>query len=241
MHEIWYSHPSEDEGQAEVREHTVVFLPVLPPGTRLEPLEVYCQLGPAGVAKDGIPKEANKDPPEQHQRAHGVGGVAVKPLLLSLDGLLDYDLDDCGEKVFEVSLFGEKVSEFLQREHGRVVCRALLQTKKCQDLEAVAVAQDSQAVQPTTDPELIKPKRHKSAFESGSNNSGAKYDNSVMQAFKYFDVGSCGYIRAADLEAILYNLDDELPRRVVHNTVCKISDYSHHVNYLPLCMLPNQS
>eukprot|EP01116_Phalansterium_solitarium_P016926 TRINITY_DN4035_c0_g1_i7.p1 TRINITY_DN4035_c0_g1~~TRINITY_DN4035_c0_g1_i7.p1 ORF type:complete len:517 (-),score=56.67 TRINITY_DN4035_c0_g1_i7:183-1709(-) len=52
---------------------------------------------------------------------------STKPELvaLSLDGLLDYTIDDKNERTFEVSLFAEFFKEMLQRDYGTVVAAAL--------------------------------------------------------------------------------------------------------------------
>lgn len=42
----------------------------------------------------------------------------MKVMSISLDGLLDYNLDDKLEKTFELSLFAESFHEMLQRKHA---------------------------------------------------------------------------------------------------------------------------
>ena len=58
---------------------------------------------------------------------------------------------------------------------------------------------------------------------------------SPTQAFLFFDKAGCGYLRASDLEKILYNLDAELPRRVVHGLVSAQRGERDRIDYLSLC------
>jgi hypothetical protein len=46
-------------------------------------------------------------------------------MTISLDGLLDYNIDDRLEKTFEVSLFAEAFSEYLQSKFGDVIFATL--------------------------------------------------------------------------------------------------------------------
>jgi len=49
----------------------------------------------------------------------------LKSALISLDGLLEYDLEDDYEDTFEVSLFAENFNEMLQRDFGKNILNAV--------------------------------------------------------------------------------------------------------------------
>jgi hypothetical protein len=57
----------------------------------------------------------------------------IKIMAISLDGLLDYNIDDRLEKTFEVSLFAESFHEFLQRKFGRVILETIRRAKLMQE------------------------------------------------------------------------------------------------------------
>ena len=65
----------------------------------------------------------------------------MKLQLISLDGLLDYNLDDIMEKTFEVSLFAELFYEMLQHRSAIVIAEALRDSQRQAESEEAAIRQ----------------------------------------------------------------------------------------------------
>ncbi|KAL0476599.1 hypothetical protein AKO1_006043 [Acrasis kona] len=134
-----------------------------------------------------------------------------KGLIISLDGLLDYNLDDRLEKTFEVSLFAEAFSEYLQHLYGTKILSILEQYARVNDSqedderEAKRVKlEENQTKEPTVD------------FTLSS--------DEMLLAFRYFDRNNCGYLRAEDLEIILHNLGAGYSRGFVQDIVSRSTD-----------------
>eukprot|EP00668_Euglena_longa_P015330 GGOE01019401.1.p1 GENE.GGOE01019401.1~~GGOE01019401.1.p1 ORF type:complete len:851 (-),score=124.55 GGOE01019401.1:128-2407(-) len=83
--------------------------------------------GAEEVTKEEIRKEAD-------ERARKRNTVC-KPMVISLDGLLDYDIDDNYEKTAEVSLFAEGFHEMLQQEFGQRILHFLRAKKELEKKE----------------------------------------------------------------------------------------------------------
>lgn len=50
-------------------------------------------------------------------------------MLISLDGLLDYDENDKDEQTFELSLFAENFNEMLMKTYGDIILKKLIKEK----------------------------------------------------------------------------------------------------------------
>lgn len=74
-------------------------------------------LGADDKEKESVPSQPLLLATTQHEKLQ----QNVKCMPISLDGLLDYNLDDRLEKTFEVSLFAEAFSEYLQVRFGQQV------------------------------------------------------------------------------------------------------------------------
>jgi len=91
--------------------------------------------------------------------------------VISLDGLLDYSLDDVSEKTFEVSLFAEQFNEMLQRDSAHQILQALLRVPD----------QSSTSSSSTTPSSVVKRKReedHQSMDEDHKKTKSSSKDKS---------------------------------------------------------------
>lgn len=88
-------------------------------------------------------KEMSKEPAIliTYQRLRHTKGM--KPMLISIDGLLEYNLNDRQEATFEVSLFGELFSMMLGRDFGTLILDNLLSyVPPASEAKTVAVANE---------------------------------------------------------------------------------------------------
>lgn len=225
--------------------------------------------------------------------------TVVRPMVISLDGLLDYDADDVYEKTVEVSLFAEAFHEMLQRDFGRTILDFLQEKRRWDKREkelrrakrkAEAEAEERKRQKQEAD---SKPKEEGPSEDSGMNedkpeggteqeeekeveeavkakeaegvdaevgeplpsesvqpepkavetaeqeeqDAQDKLRAEARKAFQFFDKADCGYLRASDVEKILYNLDMELPRRLVHDLVSSQAERDR-VDYVALLKRP---
>ena len=58
---------------------------------------------------------------------------------ISLDGLLDYDVEDRDEGTLEMNLFAENFAEMLARDYGRLILSALYAERYCILLKMTAL------------------------------------------------------------------------------------------------------
>ena len=84
---------------------------------------------PEPVVIEGLPEEACLVPRPRWTEGDDKG-KQFKCMILSLDGLLDYNLDDDKEKNFEISLFAELFHEMLATRYCRSIISQLEQTAK---------------------------------------------------------------------------------------------------------------
>jgi len=238
---------------------------------------------------------------EERQRKKN---TVLKGMSISLDGLLDYDVDDTYEKTTELSMFAECFHEMLQYDFGYTILK-FLQTKqewdrkekearrakrKAEDAEAEErekkrrkleeeeAAKKEEAAKAAEDakeageeePAADKPKdtEMKDAAENGEGKTeeGTKEESKeekeddkpkeepkeepketeeekaereekekikaeAKKAFQFFDKSGNGYLRPADLEMIIYNLEADLPRRIVRDVV----GTDERVDYTSMC------
>ena len=102
--------------------------------------------------------------------------------LISLDGLLDYNLEDKSETTFEVSLVAEAFDEMLQRDFGLDIAEAL-----------EAAAAEGGVAAPATAANV-------------ATTTMTAVNRDYMTAFRFFDRKGAGVLAAADLKQILHNL-----------------------------------
>lgn len=179
-------------------------------------------------------------------------GIKLKPLDLSLYGLLEYDETDEAEKTFEVSLSGEFFSDLLKKEFGHVIRNALdnfrIQRSKMLINEEDAPPLKKQKTsheESSEGTEKSDDKKEKSTDEkkdkeskSADDDDDSKADNKSSEekpeiplkgnilhdAFDYFDRRSKGYFRPEQLEDILYSLGEHFPIREVEELVDPLID-----------------
>jgi len=81
---------------------------------------------PEPIVLEGLPEECALVPRPRWDEADSK--AQFKCIMLSLDGLLDYNLDDELEKNFEVSLFAELFHEMLQSKYVETILKSLTTT-----------------------------------------------------------------------------------------------------------------
>jgi len=118
----------------------------------------------APSAPAGVPESQWLIKADEHSRKKN---IACKPITISLDGLLDYDVDDIYEKTAEVSLFAEAFHEMLQRDFGQAIFKFLM-AKKIRDSHNREAAVAKHGAAEELDRETKRRRLHKAAEDEKS-------------------------------------------------------------------------
>jgi hypothetical protein len=99
----------------------------------------------------------------------------MKAVVLSLDGLLDYNREDDAEMTFEVSLFAENFHDYLLTEFGRLIVNAVSRYGRA---EAARRKEESQSKRPTDRMERQRPSEKDKTTSSAASRDGNKTSDS---------------------------------------------------------------
>ncbi len=137
--EIWYHRPAEtieERSFPEMEERTTIFIPdvwnAVPSGdlwaSHWDAYQERISRLPEEekATKEDVPQKPHLIVSTQHDKLQ----QNIKCTTITLDGLLDYNIEDRLEKTFEVSLFAEAFSEYLQIRFGKLILSTLREYEK---------------------------------------------------------------------------------------------------------------
>jgi len=166
--------------------------------------------------------------------------INTKTLKISLDGLLDYNINDDTELTFEVSLFAENFNDMLQRDFGTEIYHSLMSynpSRKRKREEELQVnkkrkLENDKEESNDTGLEIV---HNTDNVEDKEKDSYVKVTNEkLLRAFHYFDKNRVGFLKTEDLGNILYCSGLQLSKNIVHELIDKVSSV-RKVKYNDIC------
>ncbi|KAL5249259.1 hypothetical protein ACHWQZ_G018199 [Mnemiopsis leidyi] len=180
-----------------------------------------------------------KDIPELPDLAsvvlHPAKGVEVQDYTLS--SLLDYNKSDKKERVFEVSLFAEVLSEMFQRHFALLILRALIEadgeSEEQEEEKTVAKRQRND----TESSDGGRKDSESDKTESSAETRSEKYVHrpDLLLAFLFFDRYRAGYLAEDDILAIVHSIGLNISRSQIKLIIDKVLMGKSKLNYRGLC------